>query len=245
MTFSRSTTVHNQTLLSVLFGCDKGEEKKRLESSLPSDCSKLLFIHTVISSFRVAYMTPDEWKENNVSFLPQLIHHCDNVPWDVQLRFLLHSTFNHVSVQSILTGNVLKTSSPYCAHCFYLFSTRSPFGLLFGYVPTIYRHCSNLMAVPVRLGVKHHPPRQRYPVLSELTLTRAAACIRNKHRELLLLLLWRGRSNVAQRILVPAKQQSDARRGSLLPPCSSAAASLRELALSKLFPCPASFWQEW
>lgn len=133
MTFSRSTIVHNQTLLSALFGCDKGK-KKKLESSLSSDCSKLLLIHTDIPSFSVACMTPDEWKENNVSFLPQLIHHCDNVPWDVQLTFLLHSTFNHFSVQSILHRYVLKTSSPDFADCFYLFSTRSPFGLLFGYV---------------------------------------------------------------------------------------------------------------
>lgn len=75
----------------------------------------------------------------------------------------------------------------------------------------------NLMAVPIRSGLKHHSPRQGYPVLSEMTLTRAAAHVRNKHSELLLLHL-RRRSNVPQRILISAKQQSDARRGSPVPP---------------------------
>lgn len=42
------------------------------------------------------------------------------------------------------------------------------------------------MAIPVRSDLKHYPPRQRYPVLSEMTLRRAAAHVRNKHRELLL-----------------------------------------------------------
>lgn len=91
------------------------------------------------------------------------------------------------------------------------------------------------MAVPVRLGLKHHPLRQRHPVLSEMILMRAAAHIRNKHSELLLLLLLR-RSNVPQRILVSAKQQGCQERVS---PASLAAASLGVAALPKLSPCPA------
>lgn len=107
MTFSRSTTVHRYYCLLYLVVIKKkknNNNKKRLESFLPSNCFKLQFIPTNIPSFSVACMTPDERKENNVSFLPQLIHHCDNAPWDVQLTFFLHSTFNHFSVQSILTG---------------------------------------------------------------------------------------------------------------------------------------------
>lgn len=146
-------------------------------------------------------MTPDEWKENNISFLPQLIHHCDNVPWDVQLTFSLHSTFNHFSAQSILTGMCWKLHH-LILHIVFTCSlpgARLSCCLVTYNSQALWQH-GNLMAVPVRPGLKHHPPRQGYPVLSEVTLMRAAARARNKHSELLLLLHLRRRSNVSQRI---------------------------------------------
>lgn len=77
------------------------------------------------------------------------------------------------------------------------------------------------MAVPVRLGLRHHPSRQRCPVLSELTLTRAAACIRNKHRELLCCFFGGGDQMILRRSWSQPRSRMMPGEGLSCLPCSS------------------------
>lgn len=184
-------------------------------------------------------------KRKQSLFCPQI----NTLPslWHVLNIFLL-STLNPFTVENILIGMCWKLHYLilYIVFTFYQEPVQIATWLHYYNLHALWQN-SNLMAVTIRLDLKYHPTRQRSRVLSETSLTRAAAyagiqwieC--NANSKLLLLLHLRSRQNVIWRMLsVLAKQHSDARKGSPLLPLRQLA---HELALPKLSPCSAPFWQ--